>query len=68
MDPLKQLGQFRDQAKDYSPFLFGIGKRALVGAAWGGLFSLIVFRKRSLRKASVLYGAGFGLGMSAPAI
>ena len=28
----------------------------------------MLFRKRSLKKAGVLYGAGFGLGMSAPAI
>ena len=55
-------------AKDYSPFLFGLGKRALVGAAWGGLFGFIVFRGKAWRKASVLYGAGFGLGMCAPAI
>ena len=56
------------QTKDYSPFLFGLGKRALVGAAWGGLFGFIVFRGKAWRKASVLYGAGFGLGMCAPAI
>ena len=54
--------------EEYSPFLFGVGKRALVGAAWGGAFGLVFFRRASWRKFSVLYGAGFGLGMSAPTI
>jgi len=35
---------------------------------WGGAFGLVFFRSSSMRKFSVLYGAGFGLGMCAPTI
>ena len=58
------LGSF----EAYSPFVYGVGKRAVVGAAWGGLFGLVFLRKASWRKFSVLYGAGFGLGMCAPTV
>jgi len=52
--------------QDYSPFIYNVGSRALCGAAMGGVFGLVFFSRTSMRKASVLYGAGFGLGMCAP--
>ena len=55
-------------AKEYSPFLYGVGRRAMIGAAWGGLFGLLIFRRRSMFKFSALYGAGFGIGMCAPQV
>jgi len=54
--------------KDYSPFIYGVGKRTLIGGAWGGVFGLIFFSSLKMRKMSVFYGAGFGLGMCAPTI
>ena len=54
------------KVKDYAPFLYNIGSRAFFGAAWGGLFGLLFFSKMRMRSFSVLYGAGFGLGMCAP--
>ena len=40
----------------------------MLGAAWGGLFGLLIFRRRSMFKFSALYGAGFGIGMCAPQV
>lgn len=70
------LDQLRDHSSkalsslhDYSPFIYGVGKRAIVGGAWGAAFGIIFFRKSShMRKFSTLYGVGFGLGMCAPTI
>ena len=45
-----------------------MGSRAFYGAAWGGLFGLLFFKRGHMRKFSVIYGAGFGLGMCAPQI
>ena len=56
------------QFKDYAPFIYNVGSRAFYGAAWGGLFGLLLFKRGYMRKFSVLYGAGFGLGMCAPQI
>jgi len=51
-------------SEDASPFFYHLagrmGKGALVGLATGVLF----FRSSSIRRCSVLYGAGFGLGCS----
>ena len=44
-----------------------MGYRAGTGALWGGFFGLICFRSFRWHKFSILYGAGFGLGMCAPA-
>ena len=56
------------KVESYTPFLYGIGSRVVVGAAWGGAFGLLFFSSRFSRKFSLLYGAGFGLGMCAPTI
>ena len=58
----ESLGKF----KDYAPFIYNVGSRAFYGAAWGGLFGLVFFRSTRMKKFSVIYGAGFGLGMCAP--
>ena len=38
--------------------------RAIKGGAVGLGVGLILFRTRSMRRSSMFYGAGFGLGMS----
>ena len=61
-----QIDSGLSSCQSYSPFLYGVGRRALVGAAWGGAFGLLFFSRSSWRKFSMLYGAGFGIGMCAP--
>ena len=61
-----QINSGLSNCQSYSPFLYGVGRRALVGAAWGGVFGLLFFSRTSWRKFSMLYGAGFGIGMCAP--
>jgi hypothetical protein len=47
-----------------SPFVKEIGGRIIKGAGVGFLIGLIFFRRRSMRRFCLYYGAGFGLGMS----
>ena len=59
-----KLAEVREATYDATPFLYTLGARALKGGAFGLGFGLLCFSSRSMRRFSVLYGAGVGLGMS----
>jgi len=44
--------------------LYAVGTRTLKGAGVGFLVTALLFKSRSARQAGLLFGAGFGLGMS----
>ena len=59
-----KLSDVREATYDTSPFLYTLGARAAKGGACGLLFGMLCFSSHRMRKFSVLYGTGFGIGMS----
>ena len=58
------LSNVREATYDTSPFLYTMGARAVKGGACGLAVGLLCFSSPKMRRFSVLYGAGFGIGMS----
>ena len=50
--------------RDSFPFVWDLGSRVLKGAVIGGITGLLFFRTSSMRRFSLFYGMGVGLGMS----
>ena len=59
----QEMHKVIEASKDGSPFLYGIGKSMAKGAGFGLVAGLFLTKSSKLRRVSMYYGAGFGLGM-----
>jgi hypothetical protein len=60
-NPLKDL---KVPNLETTPFIRDVGSRFIKGAGVGFLIGLLFFKKKSMRRICLYYGAGFGIGMS----